>query len=253
MKAYVLAAGYGTRLYPLTRDLPKALIEVGGAPVLTHLLQGMRPLEGLTEVVIVTNSRFHPRFEEWIGTIQAWVPLTLLEDGTSSNEERLGALGDLKLALDRVPLGREDALVLASDHLFDLDLRRVQTEFEARRRPLLVVRRVEADGSHSRYGEVTLAQDGRVLRFREKPANPRTDLSAIALYFFPPDALAMLDEYLEDGNPDAPGYFISWLVERVPCYATPLGAAWYDIGSFEGLDDARARFGARSEPRRGEV
>lgn len=253
MKAYVLAAGYGTRLHPLTRDLPKALIEIGGAPVLTHLMLRMRPLEDLTEVVIVTNSRFHPRFREWLATQEAWVPVTLLDDGTSSDEERLGAMGDLKLALDHVPLGGEDALVLASDHLLDLDLRRVQARFEALRHPLLVVRRVQADEGRSRYGEVTVDPDGRVLRFREKPPDPRTDLSAIALYFFPPDDLALLAEYLEDGNPDAPGYFISWLVERVPCYATPLAGAWVDIGSFEGLAEAHASFGAPSDRLRDET
>ena len=246
VKAYVLAAGYATRMYPLTRDVPKTLLEVGKAPILTHIMDRLRVLDGLTEVVIVTNGRFLDQFEAWRGQQEPWVRITLLNDETTSDENRLEAIGDLRLALDLVPLGDEHAIVLASDNLFDADLRDAHRDFLARGRTTMLVRRVETDGSPSRYNEVTLGDDQRVARLREKPADPQTDLSAIAVYFFPPQDLALLDEYLESGNPDAPGYFLAWLVQRVPCYASPLEGSWYDIGSLESLAAARARFGERA-------
>jgi NDP-sugar pyrophosphorylase family protein len=101
---------------------------------------------------------------------------------------------------------------------------------------------VELSGGPSPYSEVTVDDDGRVLRFREKPADPRTDLSAIALYFFPASDLAMLDEYLAQGDHDAPGHFLAWLVERVPVYARPLESRWYDIGSLDSFAEAKRRF-----------
>ncbi len=246
VKAYVLAAGYATRMYPLTRDVPKTLLEVGGAPILTHIVGRLRVLDGLTEVVIVTNERFFDRFEGWLEKQESWVPFTLLNDETTSDESRLGAIGDLSFALEAVPLHDEDAIVLASDNLFEADLRDAHRDFLARGRTTILVRRVELDGGPSSYNEVTLGEEGRVVRLREKPADPQTDLSAIALYFFPPQDLALLDEYLEDGNPDAPGHFLAWLVQRVPCYASPLEGSWYDIGSLESLAVARARFGERA-------
>lgn len=246
VKAYVLAAGYATRMYPLTRDIPKTLLEVGGAPTLTHIMGRLRVLDGLTEVVIVTNKRFLDRFECWLETQDPWVRFTLLNDETTSHENRLGAIGDLRFALEMVPLEDEDAIVLASDNLFEVDLRDAHREFLARGRTTMLVRRVELDGGPSPYNEVTLGEDQRVTRLREKPADPQTDLSAIAVYFFPRQDLALLDEYLESGNPDAPGHFLAWLVQRVPCYATPLEGAWYDIGSLESLAAARARFSVKS-------
>lgn len=237
----MLAAGYGTRMYPLTRDFPKALLAVGGHDILTHLMRRLQSLEGLTDVVIVTNDRFFERFEAWVEGQEPWVRFTVLNDGTSSNEDRLGALGDLQLALEHVPLEGDHAVVLASDHLFDMDLGEVYQDFLARERTTLLVRKVELPGGPSPYSEVTLSSDGRVVRLREKPRHPETDLSAIALYFFTAHDLGLLAEFLEEGNADAPGYFLSWLVERVPCYATRLRSPWYDIGSLESLAAARAR------------
>ena len=98
MKAYVLAAGYATRMYPLTRELPKALLEVGGLPILSHLGRRLRGIEELTDVVIVTNDLFFGHFQRWVEEQEPWVRFTVLNDGTRSNEERLGALGDLQLA-----------------------------------------------------------------------------------------------------------------------------------------------------------
>ena len=246
MKAYVLAAGYATRMHPLTRDIPKTLLEVGGAPILTHIVGSLRVLEGLTEVVIVTHERFFHRFEGWLEKQEPWVPFTLLNDRTTSHDRRLGAIGDLRFALESVPLDDEDAIVLASDNLFEADLRDAHRDFLTRGRTTMLVRRVELDGGPSSHNEVTLGEEERVVRLREKPADPQTDLSAIALYFFPPQDLALLDEYLESGNPDAPGHFLAWLVQRVPCYASPLEGSWYDVGSLESLAVARARFGEQA-------
>lgn len=171
----------------------------------------------------------------------------MLNDGTRTDEDRLGALGDLKLAIDRVPLGDDHAVVLASDHLFDIDLEAVYRDFLARGRTTLLVRRVVPPAGPSPYNEVTLDDNGRVVRMREKPSDPQADLSAIALYFMTADDLALLPDYLETGNHDAPGYFLSWLAARVPCYATPLRTRWFDIGSLEGLEEVRARF-ERGDP-----
>jgi glucose-1-phosphate thymidylyltransferase len=202
----------------------------------------LRALEGLTDVVIVTNDRFYRQFLAWTHEQEPWAAFTVLNDGTHTNDGRLGALGDLQFALDRVPLGDDHAIVLASDHLFDIDLEEVHRDFLARGRTTLLVRTVELPDGPSPYSEVTLGEDGRVISMREKPADPQTDLSAIALYFMTAGDLALMSEYLETGNHDAPGYFLAWLAARVPCYATPLRSRWYDIGSLQGLEEARERF-----------
>lgn len=242
MKAYLLAAGYATRMYPLTRDTPKALLEVGDSPILTHIVRRVSALDDLTDIVVVTNDRFAAHFQAWSTAQTTPAPITVLNDGTTSDANRLGAIADLAFALEQVPLGREDAVVAATDNLFDFDLRALQHTFQSHGRPMLVVRRVEDHTHTSRYNEVALEPDGRVARFREKPEQAETDLTAIALYFFPATTLELIGHYLETGQPDAPGHFISWLVDRVPCYAEPMPGPWYDVGSTESLERARAQF-----------
>jgi glucose-1-phosphate thymidylyltransferase len=238
MKAYVLAAGYGTRMYPLTRDVPKAFLEVGGRTILDRIHDQLMRLEGLSEIVIVTNARFFASFDRWREDRDADVAITVLNDGTTSNDGRLGANRDLQLALRQVPLRGEDAVVLASDNFFEHDLAAAQRAFSSRRHTMLLVRPVDLDGGPSPHNEVNLGTDGKVLRLREKPEDPQTGLAAIALYFFPAHDLALLSDYLDHGNPDAPGHFLEWLVQRVPCYAIPLKGRWHDIGSLDSLAKA---------------
>jgi glucose-1-phosphate thymidylyltransferase len=245
VKAYILAAGYATRMYPLTRDQPKALLEVAGRPIITHIVERMLALDDLTEIVVVTNARFLSQFERWRAHQTTAIPITVLNDGTTSNDTRLGAIADLKFAIDTVPLDGEHALVVAGDTLFECDLRPVQRAFLARGAPTLIVRRAPELTSLSKYNEVSVTDDGRVTRFIEKPPRSETNLTAIALYFFPAATLLRLAEYLgAGGNPDAPGHFIAWLVEREPCYAESLVDRWFDIGSIESLEQARAAFSA---------
>jgi glucose-1-phosphate thymidylyltransferase len=249
VKAYLLAAGYATRMYPLTRDRPKPLLEVAGAPILSHILEGVLALEGLSEVVVISNDRFAKHFEAWAAALGAPVPVRVLNDGSTSDDDKLGAIGDLAFALEQAPTRGEDWLVVAGDNLLAFDLRHLQQVFLEHRDPLLSVREVTRldepgeQGVQSRYNEVMLNEEGVVVGFREKPPEAVSPLTAIALYFFPGSVADLLPRYLaEGGNPDAPGHFIAWLVDQVPVRATPLLGERFDIGSLEGLEHAREHY-----------
>jgi len=243
MKAYVLAAGYATRLYPLTRDRPKPLLELAGRPLLTHLLERLAALPTLREVAVIGNHRFHEPFEQWASDTPTRVPVRVLDDGSMSDDDKLGALGDLDFALRASPPDPgEDLLVLAGDNWLGFELGPVHEAFEEQgRRTLLTVRDLGAvPPGPSPYNEVTTDGQSRVIRFREKPAVPTTALAAIALYFFPPTIPSLLRHYLEhDGDSDAPGRFIEWLVQHAPVRCHPMAGDWLDIGSPETLAHAR--------------
>lgn len=249
VRAVFLAAGFATRLYPLTRDRAKPLLEIGGAPMLTHVLRQVERVPGVRDGVVVANARFHADFVAWRAATQSPVALDVLDDGARTNETRRGAVGDLALALESSPADVDAWLVLACDNLFEFDLARLVEPFAARGRGQLVVRRVPEPAPPSKYSEVVL--DGeRVASFREKPADPRSDLSAIAVYLLPADLPERVRAYLaEGGNPDAPGYLLAWLAQRTPLEAVPLDGRWLDIGSADDL--ARAEGPAVSSRRPG--
>jgi len=248
MKAYLLAAGYATRMYPLTRDRPKPLLEVGGRPILTHLVRRIETLSDLTEIVVIGNHRFAEPLARWRDTTACRVPVRVLDDGSTSEHDRLGAIGDLAFALREVPAGREDWVVAAGDNLLGFDLQSIEADFRARHAPTIVVRDVPTaqTGVASSYNDVTLDPGGRVVRFREKPDRAATGIAAIALYFFPPEVVDLLARYLaEGGNPDAPGYFIAWLVGETTVRASRFEGDWFDIGSLDALATAQERFRSR--------
>jgi len=241
---YLLAAGYATRLWPLTRDRPKPLLEVGGAPLLTHLVRRFEVLADVEEIVVIGNARFGPQLEAWRSALRARVPVRLLDDGSSSDDDKLGAIGDLHFAVERVPPAGRPFAVAAGDNLIAFDLRPLQTAFRAHDDPLLALRTVAIGGGPSPYNEVTLDGSGRVVGFREKPRDPRTDLAAIALYFFPPRVEDLLHAYVAAGNErDAPGHLIAWLVKRTTVRGMRFEGPWFDVGSFETLARARAALG----------
>ena len=244
MKAYVLAAGYGTRLGELGKKRAKALLEVGDRPILSHILGRIEALEGLDGVVLVTNARFAPDFQTWKSAYTGPLSVSILDDGTTTAETRLGALADLQLALEQEPPGEDGLLVVAGDNLLEFDLQKAHRHFLASGRPTLVVRQREPEApGASRYNAVTLDDAGHVTHFEEKPEAPKSPLAAIALYFLPTTAVAFLDRYLASGgNRDAPGNFIAWLVQETAVDAVPLTGEWHDIGDPESLARAQGRF-----------
>ena len=247
MKAYVLAAGYGTRLGELGKNRAKALLEIGDRPILAHILGRIEALEDVNEVTLVTNARFAPDFRAWQAHYTGPLSVSILDDGTTAAENRLGALADLQLALERDPPQGDGFLAVAGDNLLEFDLGQAHGHFQATGRPTLVVRerQPEPPGA-SRYNAVTVDEAGRVTRFEEKPKQPASPLAAIALYFFPAQAAAWLDRYLASGgNRDAPGHFIAWLVEETPVDAVPLRGEWHDIGDPESLARAQRSLSRR--------
>lgn len=241
MKLIVLAAGYATRLYPLTLDRPKPLLPVGGRPMLEHILERLAPI-GIDTTYVVTNSKFAPQFEDWA----TGRDVEVVDDGTATEEDRLGAIGDLGLVLERAAID-DDLIVVAGDNLFDRDLDGFGELAREKQAPALAVYDVGDLGEMRKYGAVEVDDDDRVVGFEEKPADPRTTLAALALYHYPRAALPLVRRYLDEGNnPDQPGRLIAWLHTRTPVYAWRFEGRWYDIGSQETLEAADAEFSAQS-------
>lgn len=239
MKAIVLAAGYATRLYPLTLDRPKALLEIGGRPLLDRVLQRVLGLGDVDETIVVTNAKFAPQFEDWAADKHR---VTVVNDGTSTEDDRLGAIGDIGFVLDLLGID-DDVLVVAGDNLFAADITGFGEVARERRAPLLAVRDVGEISEMPKYNQVQTDADGRVTFFEEKPAAATTTLMGVALYFYPRQTLPLIRRYLAEGNnPDQPGRLVEWLYPRTPVYTWQVPGEWYDIGSPETLEEADAAF-----------
>jgi len=243
MKLIVLAAGYATRLYPLTLDRPKPLLDVAGRPMLDHLLDRVLTIAGIDQTIVVTNAKFAGAFEEWARGRQR---ITVVNDGTSSEHDRLGAIGDIGHVLDRCDLD-DDLVVVAGDNLFGSDLADFGRHARSVGAPTLAIHDVGDLAEMPKYNQVQTDADGRVTFFEEKPRHATTTLAGIALYYYPRGTLPLIREYLAAGNnPDQPGRLIQWLYPRLPVYTWLVPGTWYDIGSHASLAEADAAFTAES-------
>ena len=226
MKALILAAGYATRLRPLTDSIPKMLLPLAEQPMLDYLLDRLREVDGLHEIQLVTNARFAQAFEDW-----APRDVTVLDDGTTSNEDRLGAIGDIAFAIERGGLEGEDLLVVAGDNLIGYSLADFVSFWRDKDGSAIAVRELGDRALLRQYGVVELDEDDRVVGLEEKPAEPKSSLAATASYLYRGEHLALLPRYLEEGNsPDAPGNFMVWLHTREPVYGYRALGEWHDIG-----------------------
>ena len=234
MKALVLAAGYATRLYPLTLDRPKALLDVGGKPMLDWILERLVAM-GADETIVVTNAKFAPQFEEWASGTER---VTVVNDGTTSNDDRLGAIGDIGYVLETLGID-DDLVVIAGDNLVSEDLSGFAEHGRRMGAPVIAIHDVGDLSRMHEYNQIELDADDRIVFFEEKPAEPRTTLSGVALYYYPRQTLPLVRQYLAEGeNPDQPGRLIQWLYPRTPVYGWRLPGIWLDIGSREQLEEA---------------
>ncbi|HEV2592315.1 MAG TPA: nucleotidyltransferase family protein [Gaiellaceae bacterium] len=232
MKALVLAAGYATRLRPLTDTWAKELLPVGGRPIIDWILDAVSDVGAVDEVHVVTNSNKAPVFREWAAARDGDVRVH--DDGTSSNDDRLGAIGDLRFVIDSAGID-DDMLVIAGDNLFDFSLGDFATFWDGKRggaaASAVAVRDVGSLELARRYGIVALDDQARVTEFVEKPEHPPSTLAATATYLFDRRHVARVGEYLDAGNPhDQPGLYVAWLQQVEPVYGWLFVEPWYDIG-----------------------
>ena len=241
MKALILAAGYGTRLYPLTEKQAKPLLPVAGKPMVEHVINKVEEVAGVDEICVVVNQKFISQFEEWASSFKSDKKISLFNDGSAGDANKLGAIGDMKFVIEKGEIS-DDLFVVGGDNLFDFSLSPF-AKFFAEKGTSVGLYRVEPVELARKYGVVELDENGRLLSFEEKPEHPPTDLIAICMYLFPKDKLSFISDYLGQGNnPDAPGYYIKWLVQKVTVYGFVFSGMWFDIGDFKSYNEADKAF-----------
>ena len=241
MKCLILAAGYATRLYPLTENFPKPLLEVAGKPILDWLIEDMAKTGLVDEYVVISNHKFAHIFEDWAA--RSSQVIRVVDDGTSTNETRLGAVRDIQFAIGQLRLD-DDMLVMAGDNLLDFSLAGF-IRYSQEKNATCVMRYYEADEAKlSRSGVAQVDADDRVLSMEEKPARPKSHWCMPAFYYYTREDSRLIPEAIEAGcGTDAPGSFIAWLCRQKPVYAWEMPGRRYDIGNLESYEEVKRRFG----------
>lgn len=250
MKAIILAAGYSTRLYPLTLNTPKPLLEVGGLTMLDRILLSIRPVESIDTVYVAINERFKESFESWHAALDSSIydrsRIVLVNDGTTSNDNRLGPVGDITLILERCQVD-DDVLVLAGDNLYELDFDAVMNLRRQHDASVLGVYDLKSlDAVRKKFGVVSVTGEGRVVKFAEKPEEPESAIAATAIYLIRREDLrCILDLQARAGGKELNAGDI--IIELLACgrtvYCKTLDV-WFDIGTHDDLARARERFAA---------
>ena len=239
----LLAAGYATRLYPLTKDRPKALLPLAGGVILDAVVRAARSVPDVHRIVLVTNHRFAGQFREWQQRTGASVQI--VDDGTDTVETRLGAIRDLELAR-QAGGSDDDILVVGTDNLFQWPLADFVTQ--AKRfapKPSIALWQAPSNEAATQFGVVVRDATQRITDFVEKSQQPPSADVALCVYYFPAAMCGQIQQFLDSGgNADAPGYFIQWLVRQGVVYGIMEPGAWYDIGSLESYQQVQREWPA---------
>ena len=243
MQALILAAGYATRLYPLTINTPKALLPIGSGCMLSYIWEGLKTIPDLSKIHLVTNARFVSQFEAWNRANGS--PMTVWNDGTTGNEDRLGALGDVRFVLENAHID-DDLMVLASDNFFTFPLVRFYEAFVRRGKDTLLAGEITDINELRRFAVATLDENGVVTKLIEKPQNPEGTTAIYAMYLYRRDTLPLLLQYLREGNPpDSPGLFPQWLYTRREVRAWIFDGECVDIGTPETYRQVCEKYGGK--------
>lgn len=256
MKALILAAGYATRLYPLTQHMPKPLLKVAGKPIINYLIDSLEELKEIDEVFIVTNDKFFGNFKDWVKNIKfnkrpiKFKPrIKIINDGTKEETARIGAVGDIDFVIQKEKI-RDDLLILGGDNLFTWRLNDF-LKSALKNKPSLSIglHNIGNKSLASKYGVVKIDKDRRIANFYEKPKIPDSTLVAMCLYYIPRQKIGLTAEYLKKAGSlrknDATGNYIRWLYKKEPVFAYVFRGHWYDIGdidSYKKADEVFTRF-----------
>lgn len=240
MKCLILAAGYATRLYPLTENFPKPLLKVGEKTILDWLIDDIDTLGLVDEYVVISNHKFAHHFENWCKDKAQ--KITVLDDGTDSNETRLGAVKDIQFAIDNLNIC-DDALIIAGDNLLDFSLTKF-IKYCKERNASCVMRYFEEDTKRLlKSGVVTIDNDDKIIKMTEKSPNPATNWCCPPFYYYTKEDLQLIEKGIAAGcGVDAPGSFVAWACEKTDIFAMEMPGSRYDIGNLESYEKVKAEY-----------
>ncbi len=246
MNVLILAAGYATRLYPLTLTKAKPLLDVAGKPMMEWVIDNLAPIQGIEKVYVVTNNKFAADFESWAQTYEAAHPklnVEIINDQSTGDADKLGAIGDIRLVIEKAGLHQSDLLVVAGDNLFSESLEKFGSFCASAKKPVLGLYDVGSLEQARKYGVVAVSPSGEITSFVEKPEHPESTLIGIALYYYPKETVGEFNTYIAEGNnPDQPGRFVQWLYQRTSVLTWNVPGTWFDVGSKETLEEANRIF-----------
>jgi len=242
MKNIVIAAGYATRLYPLTENFPKPLLKVGEKSILERMLDDIDPMEDVDEHIIVSNHKFAHHFENWKQQMNYKKPITIIDDGTETNDSRLGAVRDLLLALEQCHVD-DDIMVLAADNILMFSLQGFVDYFKEKQTSVIMCHHEPELKRLQRTGVIAVDEQMRVLEMQEKPEKPVSNWAVPPFYIYKKNDLPLIRECLEHGcGFDAPGNLAHYLTDVTTLHAWPMPAGRFDIGSLDSYEEAQRRF-----------
>lgn len=242
MKAIILAGGYAKRLWPLTKETPKPLLVVGGKEIITRIIEKVELIEDITEIVISTNAKFKKKFREYIQNRAFKKPIKIVVEPTSNEGEKLGSIGGIGFLIDHLKIG-DDVFIIGGDNIFEFDLQDLFNYYKDCNASVVALKKIPDKELIKNYGVCTIGKDNVITKCREKPQKPKSDLASTACYLFTINDFMLVKKYLKEGNsPDGMGNFVAWLIKHTNIYAYVFKEAWYDIGSFESLGEARKRY-----------
>ncbi len=243
MKAIVLSAGYATRLYPLTKDTPKGLLPIGKKSILDFITDQIETVPEIDEMFIISNHKFFTKFLEWAKKRETRLKISVLDDGTTDDSNKLGAIGDIWYTIENGNI-KEDILVVAGDNFFTFPLNDYIEFYRQKQCDSILVAELDDINDLRRMGNAILDENGKVLALEEKPQEPKSNCAVFASYIYKEETLPLIGQYLNEGNnPDAPGFFPSWLYQRKPVYAYKFQGECYDIGTHDSYREVCEKFG----------
>ena len=243
MKAIILAAGYATRMYPLTLNRPKALLTLNGRAIIDYIVEQINGLSAADEIIVVTNHKFYENFRVWTKDVRSKIPISLLNDGSTDENNRLGAIGDIIFTLNEKKID-DDLLIIAGDNYSTYPLIEQYGLFTEKQSDIICAKKLADRNLLKRFAVAELDSSGRVVNLVEKPDNPQSDYGVFATYFYKKETLPLFAEYKKSGqNTDAPGYFIEWLHKKKDIYAYIMNGDCYDIGTIEAYDEMKKLLG----------
>lgn len=242
MKTIVIAAGYATRLYPLTENFPKPLLQVGSRSILDRMLSDIDRIDGIDEHIVVTNHKFAHHFDAWKEQSNYRHPIRIIDDGTEDNATRLGAVRDLLLALDTCQVD-DDILVVAADNVLTFSLQGFVDYFRQCGTSVIMCHHEPSLKKLQRTGVIALDGANRVLEMQEKPEHPVSHWAVPPFYLYSRSDLPLIRSCLEHGcGFDAPGNLAHYLVRETTLHAWEMPGGRFDIGSLDSYEEAQKLF-----------